>query len=102
MLNISEGKIWGVFYEFQVWFIFCLCHWGTVRNTVKCCYNVVQYWSDIAYITAVAEVKNLNPQNTSHTSPWRASYGMYFVRIGEKIDRITTAPHCIMIYWNTL
>ena len=26
----------------------------------------------------------------------RASYGMYFGRIWEKIDRVITAPHCIL------
>ena len=36
----------------------------------------------------------LDPQKTLHTSPYRASYGVYFVDTFEKIDRLITAPHC--------
>ena len=38
--------------------------------------------------------QRLNPQKTPHTSPWRASYGMSFMNILEKIDRVITALHC--------
>ena len=31
----------------------------------------------------------------THISPWRASYGVSFVKISEKTDRVTTAPHSI-------
>ena len=41
--------------------------------------------------------QKLYPQQTPHTSPWRASYGMPYVNICEKIDRVITAPHCIWI-----
>ena len=34
-------------------------------------------------------------QQTPHTSPSRASYGVSIVRILEKNDRVRTAPHCI-------
>ena len=37
----------------------------------------------------------LDPQKTLHTSPWRASYGVSFVNICGKTDRVITAPHCI-------
>ena len=37
----------------------------------------------------------LEAQNTPHTSPQRASYGVYFVNICEKTNRVITAPHCI-------
>ena len=37
-----------------------------------------------------------NSQQAPHTSPSRPSYGVSIVRIWEKIDRIITAPHCIM------
>ena len=37
-----------------------------------------------------------NSQQAPHTSPSRPSYGVSIVRIREKIDRIITAPHCIM------
>ena len=43
----------------------------------------------VAYITAVtdAEYKSeFEPTKTIHTSPWRASYGVPFVRNLEKID----------------
>ena len=35
----------------------------------------------------------MDPQKTHHASPWRASYGVSFVNICEKIDRLITAPH---------
>ena len=37
----------------------------------------------------------LESQQTPHTSPSRASYGVSFVKILEKTDRVITAPHCI-------
>ena len=36
-----------------------------------------------------------NSQQTSHTSPWRASNRMSLVKILENIDRVITATHCI-------
>ena len=58
-------------------------------STVKCHYNPVEY--DIIWNTSLQWLRqsvdeSLNPQNTSHTLPYRASYGMYFVRILKKID----------------
>ena len=46
----------------------------------------------------------LESQQTPHTSPSRASYGVSIVRILEKIDRVITAPHCIEIWseWQTI
>ena len=38
----------------------------------------------------------LYSQKAPHTSPWRASYGVSFVDIFEKIDRVITAPHYIL------
>ena len=37
-----------------------------------------------------------NSQQTPHTSPSRASYGVSIVRILEKIDLVITALHCIL------
>ena len=37
----------------------------------------------------------LESQQTPYTSPSRASYGVYIVRILEKIDRVIPALHCI-------
>ena len=34
---------------------------------------------------------NLNSQNAPHTSPLRASYGVFLEKILEKIDRVNTA-----------
>ena len=42
--------------------------------------------------------QSLNSQKTSFTSPSRASYGMSIVRILEKIDRVITAPECILTH----
>ena len=36
----------------------------------------------------------LDPQNTPYTSSLQASYGVLFLNICEKIDRVVTAPHC--------
>ena len=36
----------------------------------------------------------LYSQKAPHTSPWRASYGVSFVDIFDKIDRVITASHC--------
>ena len=36
----------------------------------------------------------LESQQTPHTSPSRASYGVSFVKILEKTDHVITAPHC--------
>ena len=34
-------------------------------------------------------------RKTPHISPLRVSYGVSFVRILKKIDRVITAPYCI-------
>ena len=75
------------------------------NNTVNCRYNAVQYntmlptslqclWQSIN--------QSLNAQNTSHTSPLTGEVWNYFVRIWEKIDRVITAPHCIVFVWGSL
>ena len=38
----------------------------------------------------------LDPQKTCHNSPIRASYGMSFVNICEKIDDVVMAPHFVL------
>ena len=42
----------------------------------------------------------LESQQTPHTSPSGASYGVSLVRILEKIDRVITALHCICHHWH--
>ena len=66
-------------------------------NTVECRYNAVQY-NKILHTSLQWRGQNINKrlnlQKTHHTSPYRASYGVSFVRIFDKIDRVITAPHC--------
>ena len=40
----------------------------------------------------------LNPQKTPHTSPLRASYGMSFVSILMKNDRVIKGFYCKYIF----
>ena len=40
----------------------------------------------------------LNSQKTPHTSPLRASYGMSFVSILMKNDRVIKGFYCIKLY----
>ena len=67
--------------------------------TVECRYNAVQY-NKILHTSLQWRGQNINKrlnlQKTHHTSPYRASYGVSFVRIFDKIDRVITAPHCII------
>ena len=51
-----------------------------------------------AVITRFKINQMLYSQKAPHTSPWRASYGVSFVDIFEKIDRVITAPHCTFKY----
>ena len=46
----------------------------------------------------MAENEVLEPQQTLHNSPSRASYGVSIVRILEKIHRAITPPHCVMYF----
>ena len=43
----------------------------------------------------------LNSQKTPHTSPLRASYGMSFVSILMKNDRVIKGFYCILHHVNT-
>ena len=49
-----------------------------------------------ARTTLTAAERDYKSQQTFHTSPSRASYGMCIVMIGDKIDRFITASHCIL------
>ena len=67
-------------------------------NTVGCRYHVVKY--NMILDTRLQWLRwnlnqSLNLQKTPHTWPWRASHGVSFVRIVEKIDHVIMAPHCI-------
>ena len=69
-----------------------------IINTVGCRYNAVKYCK-ISHEKLQELKQNINqmpdPQKTPHTSPLRASYGVSFANICEKIDRVITVPHCI-------
>ena len=68
-----------------------------IRSTVIMQSNIKKH--DIAYGTTKTEVKiykKLYSRKTPHISPSRASYGVSFVRIWMKIDRIITALHCML------
>ena len=76
--------------------------WKTVivflQNTVKFCYNAVQFIM-ILHTALQWQQQNMNetwiPQQTPHSSPWWASYGVSVVWKLEKIDSIIMAPHCM-------
>ena len=67
-------------------------------NTLGCCHNAVQYYK-ISHEKLQELRQNINqmpdPQKTPHTSPLRASYGVSYANICEKIDRVITVPDCI-------
>ena len=56
-------------------------------------------WHAIAYITTVADAEYKSEFGptiyTSNTSPYE-SYGVYFVSIWEKFDRVIMALHSIL------
>ena len=62
-------------------------------------YNAVQYHTlphiALPLLKQIMNYSINSHQKASHTSPPRATYGVYFVRILEKIDCVKTAPHCI-------
>ena len=90
--------------QFIYWLISWLTDWSIdwlatrkARYTVVCLYNTVQY--NTILHTSVRWLRlNINEswdrQKTPHTSPSRARYGVSFVKILEKIDRVITVPHC--------
>ena len=79
-------------------------------QTIKCNVTKIQVQpsavitrhNNIILHTSLQELRQninqrLNPQKTPHTLPWRASYGVSFANILEKIDRALTAPQCTWI-----
>ena len=71
-----------------------------LHTTVECRYNAVTcvtilhsalrwQWQNVSQI--------LDSQKTPHTSPSWARYGVSFVRILKKIDRVITALQCIKL-----
>ena len=70
----------------------------TLSNTAQFHYNAVQF--NMILPSGMRWQQNINQtsnsQQTPHTSPSWASYGMSYVRIQEKIDSILTEPHCML------
>ena len=72
---------------------------NTMQNTVECRYNAVQYCKLLH--NWLQELRQnidqiLDPQKTPHTSPSRVSYGVSFVNICEKIDRVYNGTALLM------
>ena len=67
------------------------------KKITECRYNAVQFIMILPSALRWQQQnvnRTSNSQQTTHNSPWWASYGVSIVRIWEKIDRITTALHC--------
>ena len=67
--------------------------------TVECRYNAIQCYK--IFHTALRGLKHDTNQGSKshiipHISPQWASFGVTCVRIKMKIDRVITAPHCIV------
>ena len=78
--------------NFEIWYSLpCMRKTVSLIDTVECRYNAVQY--NMILFTALQR-QRLKWKKTPHTS--RARYGVSFVRIWEKMDRVLTAPHCIV------
>ena len=54
--------------------------------------NIVRYYKQLLQELWQNINQMLHPQKTPYTSPKRVSYGVSFVNICEKIDRVLTAP----------
>ena len=71
-------------------------------TTVEYHHNAVQFIT-ILHMTLWWQQQNIyhtsNSQQTPHTSPSQASYGVSIVRFFKKIDCDITAPNCISL-WN--
>ena len=69
------------------------------KQTLGCRYNMVRFIT-VSHTALGWQRQNmyqtLTSQQTPHTSPSRASYGMSIVRIWEKTDPILTSLHCFM------
>ena len=68
------------------------------NSAVDCRDNTIQFFM-VLHTALRWQWQNVdetsNSQQTPHTSPSRASYGVSVVRILEKIERIITAPHVL-------
>ena len=74
----------------------------TANTTVECCYIICcSSYKGVSNITWYCTRfcrnwdQRLNPQKTTNTAPWRASYGVFVVNILDKIDSVITVPRCM-------
>ena len=72
-------------------------HCSKLSNIVECLYNAVQY-SMILQVLLQWRVGNINQNSNTQKALYQVSYGVSFVRILEKINRIITALHCIVFF----
>ena len=64
---------------------------GIIYDIVRYCINICSNWG-----------KTSIRAWTHNISPWRASYGVCFVKICEKIDKLISTPHCMHHYITTV
>ena len=87
----------------SLWIVMSLLDFCQQGRKVKCHYKAAQY-CNILYKQLTELRQNINqmldPQNTPHTSPKRASYGVSFANNCDKIDCVITASHCITHHWS--
>ena len=67
---------------------------NSLENAVECRYNAVQHKLISAYDTTMTEAKHAS-ELYIFSKDERASYGVCFVGIWVKTDRVITAPHCV-------
>ena len=72
----------------------------SVSMSRRCSYSAVPFIT-IWHAALQCQQQNMNQtwssQQTPHSSPSRASYGVSVVGILRKIDRVITAQHCIIV-----
>ena len=74
-------------------------HWDTGKYSRLSRYRAVQHNMLLHMVRKWLKhsmLQRIYSQTTPHISPSRASYGVSFMRIRVKIDRVITAPHCIL------
>ena len=90
------------FYIGEIFFP-CWCVETCLRRTLKDAIRsgTIITWSNIIWYCIYhwnargrIQIRVWIHKNTPHSSPYRASHGVYFVRILQKIDRVITASHC--------
>ena len=103
-LNSHEYGFLGHLWD-DSWKIYIALTPRSTSGSDECRYKALQYCKILhRWLQELRQNINqvLDPQTTTHTSPKRASYGVSFVNICEKIDSVITAPHCIFYVWQAV